>query len=437
MRIPAFAPGRAVSWKGPPPRLDPAPRVRPARAGSNETVVPMDDSPAPPGEVAPYFRACTAGDTETLSALLTASPSLVQARTPDGATGLHLAVRHPDVLRLLLARGADPNVRESGDHALALHAAAGGGLIESARVLLEGGSDPQGSGDAHRLDTVGWATCFGDAHREVADLLVAHGARHHVFSAIALGDLSLVRRVVEDDPAALARRLAPTEQEQTALHYVVAPPDGLVGGRFRTGAHYRTLQLLIDLGADLDVRDARGRTAVEVALLRGDREATRILHAAGAALPELPEGPSGPRPVDLATSIRRVSPMLAVPDLTATLHWYRTVGFDLATSHGEEGNLDWVSLAWGETEIMLVPAGDRPPSYAGLSLWIKTDRLDDVYARLRRHQLARGRALLAEGMTAEPEIRFTLDLYTAFYGQREFTVVDPNGVELSFYQPVD
>jgi hypothetical protein len=36
-----------------------------------------------------------------------------------------------------------------------------------------------------------------------------------------------------------------------------------------------------------------------------------------------------------------------------------------------------------------------------------------------------------------PEVRFKPDLYTAFYGQREFSILDPNGIELSFYQPVE
>jgi ankyrin repeat protein len=131
---------------------------------------------------------------------------------------------------------------------------------------------------------------FAEARRDVVDLLVERGARHHVFSAIALGDVDLLHRIVKDDPDAIARRLSRFEQEQTALHYVIAPADGLVGGLFRTGGHYRTLEALIALGADLDARDAKGRTPLAVAMLRGDREAMRLLHAAGAREPELPLG---------------------------------------------------------------------------------------------------------------------------------------------------
>ena len=386
---------------------------------------------------AAFFGACRAGDIAALRDLLERDPALVRERTGDGATGLHLAVRHPDAVRLLLERGADPNARDTGDHALPLHFAAGGGPVESVRLLLDAGSDVQGRGDLHQMDTIGWATIVAEARRDVVDLLVQRGARHHVFSAIALGDLDLLRRVVADDPEAIGRRLSRFEQEQTALHYVVAPADGLVGGLFRTGDHYRTLQLLIELGADLDARDAKGRTPLAVAMLRGDREAMRLLHAAGAKQPDTPDAPRRETPETLATSIRRLTPMLGVPDLEATVAWYRSIGFELAESHGEEGRMDWACVTFGPAAIMLVPSGDpwRGPT-ARLSLWVYTDRLDDLYVFLTQRQLERSRASLAGEPSDVPEVRFTQDLHTAFYGLREFGIRDPNGVELMFAQPV-
>ncbi|MGH7505807.1 MAG: ankyrin repeat domain-containing protein, partial [Longimicrobiales bacterium] len=232
-----------------------------------------------------FFAACAAGDVVVLRDLLSHEPELVRARNEEGTTGLHLAVLHPDAVRLLLEHGADPNARDTGDNALPLHFAAGRGPVESVRALLEAGSDPTGAGDAHALDVIGWATCFDDARRDVVDLLVAHGARHHVFSAIALGDRELLHRVVAENAGALGRRLSRFEQEQTAVHYVITPPDGLAGGTFRTGEHYRTLEALIELGAEVDAVDAKGRTPLEVAMLRGDAEAMRLLHAGGAKPP--------------------------------------------------------------------------------------------------------------------------------------------------------
>jgi ankyrin repeat protein len=383
--------------------------------------------------VTSYFAACAAGDTGTLRTLLAADPTLAQQTDARGATGLHHAVDYPEALRLLVQHGADPNVRETGDNALALHFAVGRAPLDSVRVLLDAGSDVQGAGDAHRLDVIGWATCFEEARRDVVDVLVARGAKHHVFSAIALGDLHLVRRVVESDPSALRRRLASTEQEQTPLHYVIAPPDGLVGGRFRTGEHYRTLALLIELGADLEARDAKGRTPLEVAMLMGDREAMRLLHAAGAKEPELPDGPRRPSTPDGAGTIGKVTPMLAAPDMNATLGWYRAIGFEVSETDGTEPP-GWALAKLGQAEIMFVPGG---ATMRGLSLWIRTDRLDDLYATLKRRQLEHARAVLRGAESDGVEIPFTLDLWTAFYGQREFGIRDPNGVELMFTQPVE
>ena len=236
-----------------------------------------------------FLGACGTGDLEAVRAHLGADPQLATARH-GGTTALHAAAAHPEILRLLLESDADPNVRDEGDNALPLHFAAGHGPLESTRVLLDAGSEVQGEGDVHRLDTIGWATVFAEARRDVVELLVERGARHHVFSAIAMGDPDLVRRVVTSDPKALDRRLAATEQAQTPLHYVIAPPDGFVGGLFRTGEHYETLRMLIELGANLEARDAKGRTPLAVAMLRGDREAMQLLHEAGAKPPEDAEG---------------------------------------------------------------------------------------------------------------------------------------------------
>jgi len=387
-----------------------------------------------------FFAACRSGDVAALRELLAREPGLARERH-SGTTGLHAAVNHPETVRLLLERGADPNARDEGDNALPLHFAAGGGPLESVRALLDAGSDAQGVGDLHRLDVIGWATVFADARRDLVDLLVERGAQHHAFSTVALGDLNLLRQVIASNPNAIHRRLSQFEQEQTVLHYVIAPPDGLVGGLFRTGDHYRTLELLIELGADVEARDAKGRTPLALAMLRGDWEAMRRLSAAGAMMPEL-EGqsaaPAVPAFPALSASISKQTPMLSVPDVAATVAWYRAVGFELVGSHGDEGKLGWACVRLGSAEIMFVPSTDPWRSrVSGVSLWFRTDRIDDLYAHLKRRQLAHAHAMLAGETSDAPDVRFTLDLYTAFYGQREFGIRDPNGVELMFAQSID
>lgn len=71
-----------------------------------------------------------------------------------------------------------------------------------------------------------------------------------------------------------------------------------------------------------------------------------------------------------------------------------------------------------------------------MSLWFRTDRIDDLYSVLKRRQLERAREELTGETSDGPEVRFSVDLYSAFYGQREFGILDPNGVELMFSQPI-
>jgi ankyrin repeat protein len=391
------------------------------------------------GATEAFFAACAAGDLPALRERLDRDPELANARDEHGATALHTALPHPDAVRLLLERGADPNVRDTGDNALPLHFAAGGAPIETVQALLDAGSDVHGTGDAHRLDVIGWAACFAEPRRDVIELLLARGARHHAFSAVATGDHHALRRLAAEDPDALGRQLGRAEQEQTALHYCIAPPDGLVGGLFRTGEHYRTLELLVELGAEMEATEAKGRTPLAVAMLRGDREAMRILHEGGAREPEPPDATPAPTSIEaLAKSVLGLVPMLAVPDIDAAVAWYCAVGFELTGSNGEPGKLDWAEVALGRARIMFASSGDAwRAGTGGLSLWLYTDRIDDLYALLRRRQLERSRAILAGREPDTPEIRFRAELYTTHYGMREFAIEDPNGIDLTFAQPAE
>jgi catechol 2,3-dioxygenase-like lactoylglutathione lyase family enzyme len=137
--------------------------------------------------------------------------------------------------------------------------------------------------------------------------------------------------------------------------------------------------------------------------------------------------------------MKKVEPMNGVPDLDATVAWYQAIGWELTGSHGDEpGKLDFAHLSFGDASLMFVPTGgqQRVTAPQRLSLWIQTSRLDELYALLKNQQLERSRALLAGEPTDIPEVNFTADLYTAFYGQREFGFMDPNGIELMFAQPV-
>jgi ankyrin repeat protein len=89
---------------------------------------------------------------------------------------------------------------------------------------------------------------------------------------------------------------------------------------------YDILDLLIELGVDLEAHDASGQSAFAVAMLRGDGEAMRVLHAAGAAQPTT-VAPSEftTKMASLADSVSKSVAMIYVPDVARALDWYASI----------------------------------------------------------------------------------------------------------------
>lgn len=193
------------------------------------------------------------GELIKLVALLDSHPDKLRVRTPPyGFTLLHHAAQGGSlpVVELLLARGLDVDARETGDNTYPMHWAAAAGHVEIVRRLADASGDVVGHGDDHELEVIGWATCWDgcddEAHRAVADLLVSRGARHHIFSAIALNLADEVRRIVARDPGALHKQMSHNENFQRPLHFAVQ--------RNRP----EMVSLLLDLGADPAATDGSG-----------------------------------------------------------------------------------------------------------------------------------------------------------------------------------
>ena len=380
--------------------------------------------------VAEFFRACAAGDVDALQELLKNDPSLVRERNSEGSTGLHQAVRYPNALRLLIEHGGDPNVRDVGDNASPLHFAAANGFLESVRILLDAGADVRGSGDVHKGDVIGWAARPGN--EAVINLLLERGARHHIFSAMALGDLDLVQRLVEENPESLSRRRSRFENEQTPMHAAFAPPDGLswLSGK----PNYAMLELLIELGADLEAKDDKGRTPLAVAMLRGDREAMRVLKAAGAEEPHEVQRSSLPKDMTAAaSSVTKTVPMFFVPDMRATVRWYESIGFTVDERYEDGGELMFAKVSFGKGELTLCPGGNPGPR--DVRLWFFTDRIQELYRLMKERQLRAAQAAMSRGCSEEPDVQFEEDLYEPFYGGRQFSIRDNNGLTLIFWDP--
>lgn len=128
------------------------------------------------GPVLDIFDAAALGRLDRVAELVGADAGQANAWSADGFTPVGLAAffGHPDVVRLLIVQGADVHaVARNPMRVQPLHAATAAHSVESVRLLLEAGADP----DAEQQE--GWtALMVARLHddREIIELLLAHGA---------------------------------------------------------------------------------------------------------------------------------------------------------------------------------------------------------------------------------------------------------------------
>src|SRR5262249_25443425 len=125
----------------------------------------IENPPATGTALTALLDAAGKGNVSEVGTILDEHPELIDQRgVREGHTGLrtalHCGVRHLGVVRLLLERGADPNIRDEGDNAYPIHFAAERGDLPVVSLLVDHGADTVGAGTTHELDVLGWAVCF-------------------------------------------------------------------------------------------------------------------------------------------------------------------------------------------------------------------------------------------------------------------------------------
>jgi uncharacterized glyoxalase superfamily protein PhnB len=298
---------------------------------------------------------------------------------------LHLAAEqgHLACVDVLLDRGFDVHRRDRSDHATALHWAAYGGRLDVVKRLLEAGADIDGEGDAHEVGVIGWACCFHHVRTEVAEFLLARGAKPTIFAAVALGRADLVDKLLAVDPSVLRAKMSRYEHQRTPLHFAVV--------KNRTAM----VQRLLGLGADACAKDSLGNTPLNSANAKTDKRIAELLIAAGADPKE--------RGVNRFES---AIPILNVANVPASIDYYvDTLGFDKEWDWGTPPT--FASVRRDEVRIFMCQDGQGQP---GTWMSIFVQDVDALYEDYRR----RG------AMIPEPPENFP-------WGVREMLVKDPDG----------
>jgi ankyrin repeat protein len=146
-----------------------------------------------------FAEACALGERSRVEALLDADPGLLDTRTPDGfpPVGLAIFFRQPEVARVLIERGADVNAPAANAQRVApLHAAAAVQDRATAELLLAHGADPNVK---QQLD---YTPLHGAASRgdvELATLLLAHGAERDARGTDGLTPADIARKYGHPD----------------------------------------------------------------------------------------------------------------------------------------------------------------------------------------------------------------------------------------------
>jgi ankyrin repeat protein len=268
------------------------------------------DWPTTPAQVLAHLRArgayvdiCTAasiGDLERVRELLDQDPSLANRVSEYGTyyigSGAPLknasARGHIEIVKLLLQRGADPNLPEEGiaPHGHALYSAAANKHYEIAKLLLEHGAYPNAAVESS-------ADCLSraimNADQPMIDLLASHGATRSVEIMAYYGDVRTAAAVfaanpaLADDPEALA--YAAGEGQETfvrlMLRYQPDLPRRLTFPGWSVGAKTRELnELLFERGMNPSQPDWLRITPLHHLARKGDVEQATIFLEHGADL---------------------------------------------------------------------------------------------------------------------------------------------------------
>jgi ankyrin repeat protein len=223
----------------------------------------MDDN------AAAFIDAIKAGEFERVKAMVSAEPTLIDARSRTGESAILTAVYHrqKEIVNLLVARGTPMNLFE----------ASAAGEIERVERLLDGDAAAAAI-NTHSAD--GWtplhlAAFFG--HTKIAEALLARGADVAARSRNSNGNMPLHAALVGNHKFVVGLLLgsgadvnAPDAAGWRPLHLAAA------------NNNLDAIKTLIAQGADVTAANGEGQTPLSLAQEKNHREAAAFLRRHGA-----------------------------------------------------------------------------------------------------------------------------------------------------------
>src|SRR3954447_9751451 len=222
---------------------------------------------------AAFIDAIKAGEFERVKAMVSADPTLIDARSRTGDSAILTAVYHrqKEIVNLLVARGASLSLFE---------ACAAGEVERVERLLQESASGGIGAPGVNDYSSDGWtplhlAAFFG--HAKIAELLIAHDAdvvatsrganRNTPLHAALAGNHKLIAGLLIGHGADVN---APDAQGWRPLHLAAA------------NNNVDAIEALIAQGADVHAPNGDSKTALSLATEKNHREVAAVLRRYGA-----------------------------------------------------------------------------------------------------------------------------------------------------------
>ena len=260
------------------------------------------------GKEGQLLEAATGGYLDDVRAFLHEG-AVIEARDKDGATALIIAAErgHSHIVQLLLDHGANVNATRKSDKTTALIVAAAKDHSQIVQLLFDHGVNVNATTTTGRTALI---VAAAKGYNQIVQLLLDNGAdmsegtnsnETALMNAVQHGHSHIVQLLLDNDADVNAR----TNSGETAL-YAAAKRDKTAdivqllldnnanintGNRqyqpliaAATNESVAVLQLLIDRGANTEVKDEEGRTALHCAVWYGKERSVNLLIENGAAI---------------------------------------------------------------------------------------------------------------------------------------------------------